>query len=615
MDQISPNARPLSAQRKATLAGLLALLAVGVGWRVAFLLTGQGALDGDEAIVGLMAGDVLHGHPPLFYTAQHYMGALQAYLIAAMGLVTFQLTPLTLKLTGLVISLAYAGSLYLLLVDLLKLRRLAWIAALLALASPAFLTLWGLKTRGGMLLVCAMGNLLLLLANRVAESTEADRLPRRLNALAALVGFAWYSFPMVVPYFFSLAAVLLLWRRPGRQLLIEHLRGGRGTGAALLFGLPSLFIFLVVFWRTFSTSYLLPLGAYRLLLAAWVAVCVVVLALERRRLTGRGGPPLAFARLLVWCTIGLSPQLLHLCFAQDLWYKGGIDLGQTGMTNLLYVFISHLPTIMGPSQWLPGEIEQHRVPYLLLFLVLYSILALSLLGVLRKPKPGPEGGGGIWTPELRRGVGLLWIHFALCCIFQALSRSGTDGSRHFLTIYTSLLAFYALFVCEMWQLSRYAGWAALALFVACHGYFSFRGQGPEMVWPAYTTHEVRQVAEAMAELEVRDIHVSNYDLAYTLLFDLGPEQLVSTGSARTRFPTMRARINASTRAALLVSGRRISRIQNILRETGISSRTQATDANILIGDFRREGQRVTLEQVWEAMSRARPPGGRPPDDQ
>src|SRR5690554_1891314 len=63
---------------------LLALvLALALGLRLALIVSPHGWLEADEAIVGLMARNILQGERPIFYWGQSYMGALEAYLAAA----------------------------------------------------------------------------------------------------------------------------------------------------------------------------------------------------------------------------------------------------------------------------------------------------------------------------------------------------------------------------------------------------------------------------------------------------------------------------------------------------------------------------------------------------
>jgi 4-amino-4-deoxy-L-arabinose transferase-like glycosyltransferase len=64
--------------------------AAGIGFRIWALLLPQGALDADEAVVGLLAHGIVHGTLPAFFPGQGYGGTqeefLAAPLVAAFGL-------------------------------------------------------------------------------------------------------------------------------------------------------------------------------------------------------------------------------------------------------------------------------------------------------------------------------------------------------------------------------------------------------------------------------------------------------------------------------------------------------------------------------------------------
>ena len=64
--------------------------AAGIALRVWALLLPQGALDADEAVVGLMTHKILHGTLPVFFPGQGYGGTQESFLatplVAAFGL-------------------------------------------------------------------------------------------------------------------------------------------------------------------------------------------------------------------------------------------------------------------------------------------------------------------------------------------------------------------------------------------------------------------------------------------------------------------------------------------------------------------------------------------------
>src|SRR5437763_10467140 len=63
--------------------GLVALLLVGLAFRLAIIASPLGEFDGDEAVVGLMARHIAFlGERPVFYWGQPYLGSLEAFTAA-----------------------------------------------------------------------------------------------------------------------------------------------------------------------------------------------------------------------------------------------------------------------------------------------------------------------------------------------------------------------------------------------------------------------------------------------------------------------------------------------------------------------------------------------------
>ena len=66
---------------------LLVVTIIALALRLDHLYASNFVIDGDEAIVGLMAQHILNGQSwPTFYYGQHYMGSLEALLVALVGL-------------------------------------------------------------------------------------------------------------------------------------------------------------------------------------------------------------------------------------------------------------------------------------------------------------------------------------------------------------------------------------------------------------------------------------------------------------------------------------------------------------------------------------------------
>src|SRR5919204_2024735 len=103
--------------------GLAIALAAGLALRLAILASPLGEIDGDEAVVGLMARHIAFlGERPVFYWGQPYLGSLEAFSAAPLFRV-FDSSSLALKLVPTAYSLAFAA------VSALLARRLFGTAA------------------------------------------------------------------------------------------------------------------------------------------------------------------------------------------------------------------------------------------------------------------------------------------------------------------------------------------------------------------------------------------------------------------------------------------------------------------------------------------------------
>ncbi len=189
-----------------TLLSLLSILLVALALRLYLLAGPQTELEGDEAIVGLMARHILQGERPVFYYMQPYMGSLEAYLAAAIfavaGSSTFalKLVPLAAALvfTALVFATGYrVGGL-----------AAAILSGLYVAVPPAFLALWSLKARGGYVEILALGQLMILLTLRIGKRRSV--LLWEASLLGFLAGLGLWTNPLIGVYLVPIAVYLAL---------------------------------------------------------------------------------------------------------------------------------------------------------------------------------------------------------------------------------------------------------------------------------------------------------------------------------------------------------------------------------------------------------------------
>jgi len=193
--------------------------------------------DSDQAVIGLMAHQMLHGHFSAFVWGQHYGGtAEEALLVPAVAVVG--LSRMAINGTEIVLSACAA------LLTWRMARRLVsdrWLAAMAGVAawvapqSSVGQTTFAYGFRG-VALLCGLGTVLVAL--RVLDGR-----PRRrdLFALGLVAGVGWWSSPEIV--YFLLPVGIMVALATARRV---HRTGPRGTvsaasavaGGALLGALP-----------------------------------------------------------------------------------------------------------------------------------------------------------------------------------------------------------------------------------------------------------------------------------------------------------------------------------------------------------------------------------------
>src|SRR5437763_7445465 len=190
--------------------GLLTLAAVGaaagVGFRIWALLLPQGALDADEAVVGLMSRSILHGTLPVFFPGQGYGGTQESFLAAPLVAV-FGLTAAAIRAVVVALWAASAVLVWRIGLHVLDERR-AVVAAVLFWIWPAYFDWKSTRAHGfyGSELFLALAILLLVL--RLAEHVTR----RDLVLLGLSLGLGLWSSPQVA--IVALPALgWLVWRR------------------------------------------------------------------------------------------------------------------------------------------------------------------------------------------------------------------------------------------------------------------------------------------------------------------------------------------------------------------------------------------------------------------
>lgn len=211
--QTSPRVPSTSRTREPIIVALLLLLAVAP--RALLAALGWPQVESDEATMGLMADDILHhGAHPIFFYGQHYLGAFQAYLAAAVFAMLGP-TNLALHIATLLEMLLFLLILYLLTRAVFSPAVAAWTLLLLALGPFEGLFL-ELHAGAGAQETLVFGAALLGLTYLRLRSglSEQHGYPPRMPflpldlAIGAVAGLALWAHLLTIP--FILTAVLAL---------------------------------------------------------------------------------------------------------------------------------------------------------------------------------------------------------------------------------------------------------------------------------------------------------------------------------------------------------------------------------------------------------------------
>lgn len=204
---------PAERRRRLLLAGGVTLVAV-LGLAMRLYVLGRGAVTSDEAVVGLMAREILHGHFFAFYWGQSYGGTPEVFLVAAtvglLGSSPFALGLAPLLLDALAAVLVWRAGRYL----------VGPVGAVLAAATfwlwPWVLVDQSVEEYGFRFATLVAGLVVTLVVARwrAGRARGGDWV-----ALGVATGLGWWSSPEVMYYVVPAACVALWHLLSGRRRL------------------------------------------------------------------------------------------------------------------------------------------------------------------------------------------------------------------------------------------------------------------------------------------------------------------------------------------------------------------------------------------------------------
>lgn len=453
-----------------TLVMLSLTVAIGLALRLDLLRAADFTIDADEAIVGIMARDILAGRGvPVFYYGQHYMGSLEA-ILAGVSFYFLGATPFSLQLVPLVFSLFVIVLAYMLATAVAN-RRAGLIAALLTAVPPPALLLWSSKARGGFIEVLAIGGLALWLTMRWLK--RDPNLVRYPAAIGALLGVGWWVNNQIL-YFVVPIAVFCLAHTFSLAMRLAPLSekyARLGERTITFYG----YIFSIVKISAVGLlSFFIGGAAY------W------------------------------WYNIALgfpSLGMFKVASSEGFWeHLGGL-------------FFTALPAIFGAQRfWQRDPI----FPYARhVALILYAIPIVSLIIARRRKLFGVVFG------RIDRGtpIELLIFFCAFTCFIFALSSFGSlvQAPRYLLPLYIGIFPLVAV-CCELlFKRSNVLGLGYLALlltFQLSASYLGGRAIGgePFVFGGQRVAHNHRPVIETLNRLGISRIR-ANYWIGYRLAFE------------------------------------------------------------------------------------------------
>jgi hypothetical protein len=188
----------------------IALFVFTTGLYLAILFSSQSHVDGDEAVVGIMAKHIMDkGERPIFFYAQPYAGgaAIEAYL-AAIPFLLFGISSISLKLIALIFALLTIIFTYIFCLRHLDHRAALFSAVFLCFATP--LIEWHFKIRGGYAFLFFSSILLFLL---FADITYRNRRkPLNLVLMGFFSGLSYYNMELIIPTLATLFVASLYWK-------------------------------------------------------------------------------------------------------------------------------------------------------------------------------------------------------------------------------------------------------------------------------------------------------------------------------------------------------------------------------------------------------------------
>lgn len=189
-----------------SLAWVFVLIAIAI--RIWLTIDTRGIIEGDEALLGLQAEQILRGAHPIYFWAQPYMGTLEAHLVALLFWIagpstwTLRAEPILLSILLMWLTWKLANAL----ADLARLpgyarRWFVTFATCVAALPPLYDLVVELRTYGGYIETFILTLWLLLSALRLTQrwhQASTREMALRWMGIGFLVGLGLWVYPLII---------------------------------------------------------------------------------------------------------------------------------------------------------------------------------------------------------------------------------------------------------------------------------------------------------------------------------------------------------------------------------------------------------------------------------
>lgn len=394
----------------------LAIVALGVGWKLLLLSLQAFPFHADEAVVGLMARHILAGRWPAFFYGQAYMGSLDASLVALAYQLAGEASVPAIRLVQTALYALTIVTAMLLADSIFNDRRVALFAGALLAIPTVNLTLYTTVSLGGYGEALLIGNLLLLTALRYRKDPGKSWLALAWGGLA---GFGLWAFGITLVFSLPSGVVVARtlyrshqkggWLRPVALLLLAAAAGAAPWWLTALRQGPQAFVSELLGSAIAGAS---PAGALQAagshLLALLLFGPTVIIGLRPPWGTDLLAQPLAPAAAAAWLFLayqGLRALRLHDPARTGRWTL----LGVAGVTVLGLVITPFggdpsgryfLPLAV-PLALLAAEVLARLATKRWAWAILGTVLSFNLWGTLQAARQDPPGLTTQFNPETR----------------------------------------------------------------------------------------------------------------------------------------------------------------------------------------------------------------------